>query len=74
MCPTKLTSAAVYRPKHTFGPIEELKGAGVTPNGLPDPQLTRLPTGDIMYTLHMPIGTTTLQAGHCTPTCAFGVC
>ncbi|ELR18192.1 uncharacterized protein ACA1_369240 [Acanthamoeba castellanii str. Neff] len=43
------------RPKHTFGPIEELKGAGMTPNGLPDPQLTRLPTGDIMYTLHMPI-------------------
>jgi hypothetical protein len=31
----------------------------MTPNGLPDPQLTRLPTGDIMYTLHMPIGTTT---------------
>ncbi len=29
----------------------------MTPNGLPDPQLTRLPTGDIMYTLHMPIGT-----------------
>ena len=71
MCPTKLTSAAVYRPKHTFGPIEELKGAGMTPNGLPDPQLTRLPTGDIMYTLHMPIGTTAhqegrLTTGHCT--------
>jgi hypothetical protein len=46
-----------HRPKHTFGPIEELKGAAMTPNGLPEPQLTRLPTGDIMYTLHMPIGT-----------------
>jgi len=37
------------RPKHTFG------ADGTSDTGVPQPQFTRLDTGDILYTIHIPI-------------------